>query len=344
MAADSTHYLASLRAYVSDLLQGMPNTERVDAMKDLYIDGELELTEARVNKLVQRILKHTHSRQGGSTRQKSSTNSNPKSQYGRPPGLADVQYRSMKHRRDDHVEKDQKCMAIDARRKGNDSNRTCSTSNDRKMPSAAAASADSDTETGSRFATILVAFANSFANSFFSNQNGDVNNDSSYPNPHPILDSACSHHMLRAKSAFKFLKPILQPIRVATKSYALAKGSGIGRLSLGKIGVDLAKSLWVPKLTRDIISASRLASEFDLLVKKDKFYVLPQDSTEVTKAVGTGSAKKGVYEFDHVQQEGSPTKRFAPYSIPKRLMNLHRTFAHANKDALNRLLRTSPRN
>lgn len=94
-----------------------------------------------------------------------------------------------------------------------------------------------------------------------------------------------------------------------TKQVQLADGQTTN--ALGKINaalhsaqqkIKLADALYVPTMVRSLVSAAQLTPENDIIMQKNKLYVVPPTHVVPNNVTTKGKARNGVVEFDQKDQ------------------------------------------
>lgn len=130
-------------------------------------------------------------------------------------------------------------------------------------PTASAAAISSST-------TALTGAIATILNLLGQNDSDSVIDSSNYPTA-PLFDSAASHHCINDVSLFKNCKSRRTTIRLANQAISWAKSCGKRLLYVAKNVLDLRDALFVPTMPRYLISAARIARNFDILLRFNDF-------------------------------------------------------------------------
>lgn len=77
----------------------------------------------------------------------------------------------------------------------------------------------------------------------------------------------------------------------------MAKGIGNSILRAEVQTILLSATLDVPNFLRDLVSGSRLARTYDILLRARNFPLLPKGQTDKLQPIAQGQVRNGVYEF-----------------------------------------------
>lgn len=277
MDAQPDHYLASAESAVADLLSGLSDSFDAKLIKAKFdiADDDTVVSEATVAALTAKILELKTRRKLSGARNQSNRKSN---RFRSPPGDPNVKdYACMTHLVDNHKECKGRLTKFGA---------PPSKRSDYKQSRSTSASA-SNTE------LVPIAFPYPIA---ASTEMGDVNDNDNYLF-RPALDSVSSDHFLREKKSFVSLNPSQKSIELGNGTKIRSQSTGDATLCTSTSKFALKGTLLAPEMKRDLISASRLVADNDILLRKDKLYVLPQSDRPPPSSIAIGITRNGVYEF-----------------------------------------------
>lgn len=131
-------------------------------------------------------------------------------------------------------------------------------------------------------------------------------------------------------------KPISTPISLATDKKCLATVVGTSYVSTKYSSVVLQDAICVQSLKIHLISAERLSND---TIKKGRFYISrPTDQVPRDIIMSATKLSGNTFRFENPIDQ----KHCSAATIKKSLNSLHDTFAHANPQALKRILNSQP--
>ncbi len=172
----------------------------------------------------------------------------------------------------------------------------------------------------------------------------NVNSSQQYTHsPRRVLDSAASHHMLHRGYDFKSLSPIKQTVNLADNQTIEAIGKGHAALELTDGNrIELLHAFLVPALRRSLISAAQISKTHYILMRKEKFFILPRSADSPTNILASGTAVNGVFHFNESNPEACSSTVKKRFNIPAAFKTIHEIYGHANPKALKRFIAANP--
>lgn len=150
--------------------------------------------------------------------------------------------------------------------------------------------------------------------------------------PRAALDSAVFHLFLPSDSYFKSLTPINIKVNLANENQTIDTAKGKASLQCGSNNINLHDALFTESIPTPLILVPLLSKDFTIVIRENKFNVLPHDSvTSNTAPIASGTSNDGILKFNThpvpVIYKATSTSCFA---ILQKYQLLHNTFNRKN--------------